>query len=299
MITDKLSKLREFSSKLDRIPYSTIYNLLKKVDLGQLVGTKIPSNSLIIRARISEKEEFTKVKQLSYKCDPTKYGRANRIKFPVFYGSYTPVTKDNFLNTVVSSYMELIEILRNKEMPVDTKELSLTLGIWKVKSEMPVASIIYDKEYLRKNRHVLGLYDLFLKNCNVKDKLILEFISEEFAKAEINSNNDYKISAAFSELFFEKNYYKIGALLYPSVRAQGESFNVAIRPYFVKRYLQLDSVYTTNVYIKESVFFNDWQKEAIVKSNSDTFELKTMTEKGANLGRIESLKILDSMLKGK
>lgn len=295
MRQNRLEQLKSYSENLEEILYSEIYHSLKGLSL-QLVGTIIPKDTFIIRTRISEEKDFFRADQLSYNGNPKRYGRANKIGYPMFYGSFTPDSRNERFHPLLTNYLEIIEILRNKELSAETHEFSLTIGQWQLKKDMPVTSIIYHQEYLKRNKHILGLYDLFLKNTNAAEHEVLEFISSEFAKEKIKTQNDYKISAAFSEYFFSTNYYKIGALFYPSVRATGDGLNMAITPNFVREYLELDRVFTTDIYIKNSCVFVDWCKEAIVDRKTETFQLLPMTEQGANNGRELSLRYLEELI---
>lgn len=59
-----------------------------------------------------------------------------------------------------------------------------------------------------------------------------QFLAEEFSK-EIEHHTDYMISAIFSELI--SNHSHLDGVLYPSVRVQGDGFNIAIKPESCKK----------------------------------------------------------------
>lgn len=65
------------------------------------------------------------------------------------------------------------------------------------------------------------------KDLIEKSNKILSYLADEFAKEEIREHYDYMISAIFSELVTENCF---DGIFYPSVRVDGEGFNIAITP---------------------------------------------------------------------
>lgn len=291
-----LNKLVEYEKKLDRIPYSTILSIVSKIDLKDLIGTKIIRNSIIYRARPSVSKEFNNIKEISYRKNPNDHGRAHHPGFPIFYGSFKSSHQDE---PIITCSSESIEILKNKI--TNEGDAELTIGQWLVKDDMPVISIIYNKEFLLKNRNFLGLYELFIShNKNRKKSIeIMEFVSDQFAKSvEDGQDYNYKISAAFSEYFLKKNTYedKVGALIYPSVGLEGEGYNIAIMPYYLKKYLKPIKVATVHLYIKNNHVVSDWLKYSDVELSTGNFHLMKSKDKNSNKGREECLKSLNRFI---
>jgi hypothetical protein len=69
---------------------------------------------------------------------------------------------------------------------------------------------------------------------------LLEFFSDEFAKKEITSHEDYKISAAYADMII--NSKTALGITYPSVRTDYQGYNVALSIPAVENFLELEVV---------------------------------------------------------
>lgn len=77
-------------------------------------------------------------------------------------------------------------------------------------------------------------------------EFLLRFFSDEFAKKTINSDCDYKISVAYTEMAI--NFKGLSGVTYPRVRTNYEGFNVALTIPAVEKYLDLEIVAMFKVY---------------------------------------------------
>jgi hypothetical protein len=77
---------------------------------------------------------------------------------------------------------------------------------------------------------------------NLRDKSLKygTYLANEFSKDKISNESDYMISAIFSE--FVANDNRFDGILYPSVRAEGKYFNIAIKPEVISTKLELTNV---------------------------------------------------------
>lgn len=296
MIFDNFERLKEYSKQLETIPFVTVYKIIRDLKIKNLPIITINSGTFIMRSRISEGSEFSSINQISYNKKPKHIGRANIINSTIFYGSFTLEPTKEKLFPLFTNYLEVLEILRKKVKPENIHEFQITVGQWKVINDMPVVSMVFNETYVTKNKSLRNLYEFSYNSVNQKDREVLSFISNQFAKEIVNSDSDYKISAAFSENLFSNYDMKYGALIYPSVRTDGEGLNIAIKPRYLKKYIELDRVFTLKIYIKKSCIFIDWQKHAAVDISSGTFDLEPIMENGANIGRESALLLLEKMI---
>jgi len=295
-----LEKLKEISKNLETTAYDEILEILENIDISGILCYKIPKNRYIFRGRPCERDDFTNESQISYrKKEEVKYfGRAHKPYFPMFYGAIAMKKNDE---PIITNYTEILEIFKHK-IPT-TGENDLTIGRWRVINDLYVLLMIFKKDYLAKNKQFYNLYNGYInhiKSLNVnKDALaILEFISEEFAKPIISNDNEYKISAAFTEILFKRSKYEIDGIIYPSVRCEGENFNIALTPKAVDNRLKLECVLTTRIYYYNNKRITiDNLKIGDVDSISNKFELKTpINDPRFNIGKEKLFKIQEQLI---
>jgi len=113
------------------------------------------------------------------------------------------------------------------------------LGRWIVHEDLNLIEIIHKDSYFHANSFTCELVEAFnIASKTVptdlleKSLTIQTYLAEEFSKEEINGDYDYMISAIFSEIAVKKGY---DGIFYPSVRVQGQGFNIAITPEATKK----------------------------------------------------------------
>jgi hypothetical protein len=205
----------------------------------------------ILRARINTNETlFNSEKELSYRPDDwavRSYGRASAPVRAVFYGVLGTEGREAAIETVLS---EIKEIFRNTDpgYSILPQEFACTIAAWKVIHSINVAQVIFSKRYVDKIEWVNAGFNHFIENFESKlkktevesIKLIMEFISDEFSKPDIQTHEDYIISAAYAQYVFEDT--PLNGVTYPSVKTNGHGVNVALYPSVVDRYTALDEV---------------------------------------------------------
>lgn len=294
MQIDKLEILKIASKNLASVDYKNIFRLIREVGLTNMIGFSIPEGTTITRLRPSEEKPFSNLSEISYnpKCD--KFGRANTQDNPMFYGSFAA---PNMQEPILTNTAEIIHVLANGNHKIQNDSIEFTIGEWKTIKPLPVFPMIFNESYLLKNEIFRPLYDTYIKtNLNYpRNKKIIEFIAQEFSKEEILSDSDYKITAAFTELLLKSYKGKIEAIIYPSVRAFGNGFNIALTPDFVKEYLRLVKVYTARMYYKYRYGAIDYEKIAESISSEGTFELEPIAKPGITKGREWCMKELEKI----
>jgi hypothetical protein len=294
-INDKLKILNKHKNDLDKISFNELYSFIGELGLKNLCCINLSNEIEIFRAVPSEEQDFENIKRISYNPNPTKYSRANRIGFPMFYGAFPSEKKCDPVKLFGANCFEVIEILRNHPKELKQGKVNLTLGIWKVKAKIPAISLVFNDNLVKNSIDFLELQNSYRNSFNKypDDIRIMEFFSEEFSKAEIQKNSDYKLSAAFSEFVIKNNPLDIEAIIYPSVRCGGEGFNIAMTPRYVKLFLKPDKVLTFDVYIENFKVAMDLIKESDIDELTGEINLIKSKDPNSNIGEIRIRKMLD------
>lgn len=233
-----LNTLRKASERLISFPYDQILKVINSMELTDMLAFKIPKGTVILRGRPCLNQDFNHVDQLSNPQVIKSFGRAQRPGFPMFYGAITSRPDESHLNMMVTIFLEIVGDV-TKRIKTEGEE-KLAIGRWIVTEDITVCGMIFHEEYLKKNTGLLNFYNQYLKYIrqfeqNKYQIEILKFISSEFAKPVIATNDDYKISAAFVESVLSKSLVRLDGIVYPSVRAEGDYFNIALTPECVNK----------------------------------------------------------------
>ena len=243
-IIDNLKK-----SDLSKISFQRVVETIKSLGLIPTTEIDITEGMIIERGRVNIPDKlFYSESEISAREDffnIRTYGRAHPPLTSVFYGS---LKSDEIPHPRMTILTEISEEFRNNR----NSKITYTVGQWRVKKPFVAYCYLYS-EKLRVSKAISKIIDEWheiIKNSTTVNgddaKLIGEFISEEFAKKEIKSDNDYKISAAITELKFRNT--KIPAIIYPSVRADYLGTNIAMRADKVEEYLELKQVALCDAY---------------------------------------------------
>ena len=194
----KTSQAVEFISELEKLDLSQISgeDLENKIDdcfniIPYTSGT-IPAGSELFRARVNiGNKPYDLVKDIYVPhIDLIKtYGRANRPNEKIF---------DSASNFKLASF-EVIQNLRNSILPKD--EIAyLTIGVWRVKEELHLTSVIYSPILHSLRQDILEAFthdQKLLNNGSLKEdtvtahNLISQFFADQYTKSNIKSHHDY------------------------------------------------------------------------------------------------------------
>jgi hypothetical protein len=254
-----------------------IRELFAKFKEFGVIVFKIPKGRHIYRSlkMKSENDRFWNKERISFNPYPSNYGRANLPNKPIFYGSITTEKEyskrllnenDEFQNTVHGYFLNVLEcseILGSLEK--EGKEF-FTIGMWEVKEDIEVI-VIHDEN----DRNHLSI-ELKIACKNFFNQLsedrkelftsLHSFLSKEFSKKVLPENeNQYKISANFSQHIIDIG---LSGILYPSVKAEGEGFNVALNPkLFENGTIELKRAGVVKLFAnKEKEILWDWTENA-------------------------------------
>lgn len=247
---EKLEKSIQILKEADLSKVSfqkVIFSLRKGIGLIPVTIAKLQAGYPIFRARINKNGEiFSSEKEISYRTDfenISKYGRANVPHQSMFYGAFesSEVEYPRIVNL-----FELSELFRNPNN-ADGVEI-MTVGKWRIKKEFLVVEMVFSKGNVQNNQDIKKSYE-YQKGLMIKDhpdqieqiEKVLEFFSDEFAKANIKNDADYKISAAYSYMVLNQRN-DIHGVTYPSVRTDYKANNIALFPESVEQFLELENV---------------------------------------------------------
>jgi hypothetical protein len=261
-LQSRLERLKALD--LSTVDFNKIIDLINSDVPLPILISQIHAGHYIERIRINKGNEiFTKKRDLSYRTDLeniSTFGRANSPKSSMFYGAV--ISSPINLPRIVA-LAETDELLRSKEKGTVDKDFIITVSKWKILQDIRLAEMVFMKNRIATTPEIGHAYNFHLKTFRENmpeeevQKLvsIIEFFSEEFAKSTIDSDTDYKLSAAYSEIALKSGIVK--GLIYPSVRTDYEGSNVALLPEAVDNNLQLEEALIIHVQIKGKKVFLD------------------------------------------
>ena len=284
-VIDKLNSLDLEKAQLLEI--TKLVDLLKPL---RLLGLEVPKGHSIYRARPTEAEAFSTSSELSYNPNPKSFGRCHYPGQSIFYGS---IASETINYPIITNLAETSLIFRNK-LP-DVGKFQMTVGKWIVEKPFQVAAIVSDSVFAGKNQSLLNLsnsYNDFIESSPEyqETKFIAEYLAEQFSKGDIKNDFEYKLTAAICNKIYSN---KINGILYPSVRTQGDGFNIAIAPQIVDSSLKLFGVGVHTIYHKDRKLVVDNNKFAYADEFGN-YNLQPMTEDF--IGEKIALKILNGEL---
>lgn len=237
-----IKKIRSID-KSQNSSYDALYEILHSTRHIYFIGT-LTKGSFLHRSRLNDKDnlDFNKIEQLSYRKDVDEingYGRANKPKQSIFYCAdkdYTAVFETSRLNRSCLSEVCEFEIITTGKWELK-QDLNYIL-MWKSPNAIERNSFV--KEY---NKKIDGIAkNKFGEDSYKEIDNFLSFLSSEFTK-KVNSHDDYKISCAFSNVFYmrEDLDFNVDGISYPSAQSAEYGINLALFPEKIKEKIKLVS----------------------------------------------------------
>jgi hypothetical protein len=297
VITNKIDTLARLSAlDLSTYPYDEAKALIKELKRFGAMEYALHPGKTITRGRPNDLVDgrpvsFTRADQLSYKPQEfnSTYQRASTPFKTMFYGSVIPENLDEGDVTIerIISVSEASSLLRNahrREISPELKKETITFGQWVVTDDIELLSLCYYKPLLQNNPLGRDLYAAFEKGTQelpeplrTHTRSASTFFAEQFAKPshEFRGDFEYLLSAVFAEITTEKG---LAGVHFPSVKAEGKGFNVAISPEFTDRCLRLDKVLECTLYERDGRFLLDSDAFVQLSPGSTGFELQPITD---------------------
>lgn len=259
-----VSIVNEFkSTNLEKVSYQKIfYKILNEMKIIPFVTAKLKEGHHIERARLNEPNQiFYSEQELSYRTDYhniKKYGRANFPGQSLFYGA---IKSEHIEHPRFINLLETSELFRSGDKKTNA-DFVMTVGKWRIKQDFEVVEIVFNKSSIDNIPQIKRAYEYHLNKIRdeMPDRIeeiefLLQFFSDEFAKKTIDSDNDYKISVAYTEM--ATTFKNLAGVTYPSVRTDYQGFNVALTIPAVEKFLELEIVAMFKVYKKGKHTFVD------------------------------------------
>ncbi len=174
---------------------------------------------------------FTEIKKISTpdKIYVKSFGRCNIPNSPIFYSSEDRKT----------SYAELVEGWIEQQN--EHNKIYATIGLWLTKRPMKLIIVSSPDASDRKtgyDRYFGGILDNCIDKIHSKDQTAyIEYhiyLFNKFRQKSKNDNKSYIITSAYTNLALYVAGKKADGILYPSVPRDGEGFNFALKPSFIK-----------------------------------------------------------------
>lgn len=253
LFTNKPTSTLSLKERVANLDYSEaavpeLYDIFNRIK-GQLPIVKIKTldDCHIFRQRRNEGNyEFKCIKELS--CPPVKavkkYGRVNIPGKPMFYGC----SFGNFQPTEIpikASVWEVSELIKDANLFGIERT---TCSVWKVVDSLNLLAFPFSESYKNPTDDIIRIqkeWKAFENTIVSKDnQSLMEYMSNEIAK-NTDDNLDYIKIAHFVHFLLNNNIptQSYDGILYPSIHAQGNGYNVALKPCAVNNKLQFVSAH--------------------------------------------------------
>lgn len=219
-------------SNLDLV---NLYKLFKSVSDDRLIlRFQLPLGTKVIRMRVNERGKlFLNKDELSYppmSCEQ-KFGRANIPGHPMFYGSF-------FAQDVFSPEPRMIVLTEVSNNILD-KTSSLverqTYALFIVQEDLKLIAFPFIGSYDRPCSDIQKLQNQWNSidkgGISYDSVELMTYMSNQIA-TKFSSNSDYPILANYIYylLYINEGTKDIDGIIYPTVRMDGNGFNLAIKP---------------------------------------------------------------------
>ncbi len=228
----------------------------------------------------------------------TTYQRASTIDATMFYAclqANTPEGLENRTEIVkaqLACAVETFKWFREKRSCCYQK---ITYSRWLVKKLITVVGIVHHPKFIEGTPYATELNnahkDFMSKypDIEIQTNLISQFFSDQFGRDDADSDHDYLylLSALYSETIVKSGFQGV---LYPSVRVEGKTLNIAITPDTVHTSLELIAAGEGSIYkyLGEGFIDNDSQAENI--ANKKNIPYYDITDDRYHMGQDKMLK---------
>lgn len=241
---------KSVKEKLDSVSSSEenlqeLYSIFNSIDDFSLpiIRFYIDKGAFVIRQRINlQGKDFSSISELSYPpytcC--TGYGRANLPYHSMFYCC-------SFSNDFEAPIPRYLALLETSKFANDTETIGIeraTCSRWDVIENLNLLALPFSNNYQRTTADIQQIrkeWNMELQKGIInKDALdLIEYMSNEIAKEVIEDVNYFKIANFVNYLLYiNKKTKDSDGVIFPSVAAAGEGFNVVLKPESVDKKLR-------------------------------------------------------------
>ena len=236
-------KLDIISNSEDNI--NELYSIFNSLEgeIFPMIRINIEVGAYVVRQRINDKcKDFSNVSDLSY--PPVlccyNYGRANLPYHSMFYCC-------SFSGDENAPLPRYITLLETSDFIKDTESVGIqraTCSRWDIIEELELLALPFSDNYQRTIATIEQIKnewkELKCKTNINKDALnLVEYMSDEIAKETVKNIDYFKIANfIYYLLYINKSTCNSDGIIYPSVAAGGEGFNVVLKPEAVDKKLK-------------------------------------------------------------
>ncbi len=275
---EKLSQL-----DLSTYPLDEAKNLIRQFGKFGCVLETLHKGKVIIRARPNYGDErFKTPSELSYKPQQFNktFQRASTPNRTMFYGTSIPevLEKGELDNHRVVGVLESLSWLRDKS----TKGIQkITFGKWVVKKDINLLALVHHEAFHKESsltREIVNYFNEFIEKYPEEKDTTLAIFAKEFAKDVKREDPDYNylLSASFAEIAVDMG---LDGVFYPSLRVNGQGFNVAIKPETADNNLDLEAAGECTIYKHYEQSYVDNETAMELLPNQNIFELNYIDPK--------------------
>lgn len=246
MAQDMEKTIRE---KLEGVHYSEkdiskLYEIFNSIEGSSIpiIRFYIDEGAWLIRQRINKSgKEFKNISELSYPpVEYCNYGRANIPFHPMFYCC-------SFATDMDAPEPRYTTLLETSAFIMDKETIGVeraTCSRWDVIEKLNLLALPFSKNYKRTFDDITQIQEEWNKEVKKTDinksaLELIEYMSEEIAKEATDNIQYFKIANfIFYLLFLNPKTKESDGIIYPSVAAAGEGFNVVLKPEVVDRKLK-------------------------------------------------------------
>ena len=228
-------RLDSLSSSEENI--QELYSIFNSVDGNALplIRFYINEGAFVIRQRINPKgNDISLISELSYPpvlfCK--EYGRANLPYHPMFYCC-------SFSSDGDAPLPRFLTLLETSEYIKDTESTGIeraTCSRWDVIEKLDLLALPFSSSYKRTTKEIEQIKaewekERNNKNINKEALELIEYMSNEIAKNITNNKDYFKIANFVNYLLYINIRTKDSdGIIFPSVAAEGQGFNVVLKP---------------------------------------------------------------------
>lgn len=297
-VQEILAELRVL--ELHTYPRDRAEKLIQRlVRLGVVIVQLLPGKTLLRLRPNNNGAKHTSKDQLWYRPQKnnTTYQRASTPKATMFYGCLqgnTPEGKENrteIVNAQLACAVETFKWFRDKRSCCYQK---ITYSRWQVTNLIEIVGIVHFPKFVEATpfaKELNAAHKDFLtkyKGIEQQTALISEFFADQFGRDDADSSHDYLylLSAVYSEIIVKSGFQGV---MYPSVRVEGQSLNVALTPETVHSSLKLIAAGEGSIYkyLGNGFIDNDAQAETILDENK--IEYIDITDERFHIGQEKML----------
>lgn len=227
---------------LEKIPSTDdgikkLYSIFNSIDFYSMpiIRFYIDKGTFVIRGRINLRgEDYNCISDLSYPpvgcCK--EYGRANIPYHPMFYCCSFP----SDCNAPIPRYITFLETSKFIKEKEGRGIERITFSRWDIIYRLNLLALPFSRSYKRSFRDIQQIQMEWEKeskkeSVNKSALEIVEYMSKEIASQKDNNIGYFKVAHfVYFLLYINDKTSETDGIIYPSVAADGEGFNIALKP---------------------------------------------------------------------